>query len=99
MLHRTPFTSFPTDQNDARVRDFDPLGVTLSRTWRRVPSDDEYTSGKTHERKRGGQPAQRLNKRKHGQNEHSDEHHMTSRNSPKSQSITSQLNRRFTAFG
>ena len=75
MLHRTPFTSFPTAQNYATERDFDPPDVTFSRIWKRLPTteherslnstDDEYTSENTHEKKRGEQPKKRLNKRKH----------------------------------
>ena len=88
---------------------FWPPGVTFSQTWKHLPAterkeswnsrDNENTSGKTYDRKRGKQPTQRLNKRKHGQNQHSDEHHMASRTSPKSQSITLQLNLHLTALG
>ena len=93
MVHRTPIASFPTDQNDARERDFEAPDITFSRTWKRLPAterekssnstDDEYTNGTMHERKRGEQPTQRLNKRKHGQNQHSHEHHLISIDSSK----------------
>ena len=87
-LHRAPFSSILTAQNDARERDFEPPDLKFSRTWNQLPAterekslnstDSEYTSGKKHERYRGEQPIQLLNKRKHGQNQHSEQHHMTS---------------------
>ena len=96
ILPRSHFFSFPTARKDARDRDFETPDIAILKLGRDcqrrrerekslISTDEEQTNGQTHERKRGEQPTQRLNKRNEGQNQHSDQHYMTSRCSSKSQ--------------